>query len=185
MAKTATFQSGQSRFSYKIVIGAGLVLAVLGGLIVAARPGPAPGIPAPGATVAAVVPQSSRILVAKELNFNFGSVSMAAGKVTHRYWIRNTGSTPIVVRKMYTSCMCTTAALVKGGRKFDPYGMPGHGLMPTLNQPIAPDEAAMIEVVFDPAAHGPAGIGKIERIVTIQTDLESPLELAFVANVTP
>ncbi len=178
MAKTATLQP-RFALNKKLVIGAAAVLVVLGGLIVAAKPGPAPRAPA------RVETPSSRILTAKETNFDFGSISMAAGKVVHRYWIRNTGVTPIVVRKMYTSCMCTTAALVKGGRKFDSYGMPGHGFIPTLNEPIAPNEAAMVEVVFDPAAHGPAGIGKIERSVTIQTNLESPLELAFVANVTP
>ena len=184
MAKTATLQSRQSRFflNKRLVIGAALVLAVLGGLIVAARPGP---VPKAQATPARVETPSNRILTAKEMNFDFGSVSMAAGKVAHRYWIRNTGATPIVLRKMYTSCMCTTAALVKGGRKFEPSGMPGHGSIATLNEPIAPNEAAMVEVVFDPAAHGPAGIGRIERLVTVQTDLESPLELAFVANVTP
>jgi hypothetical protein len=110
---------------------------------------------------------------------------MRSGDVAHNYWIRNTGAAPITVRRMYTSCMCTTAALVKGGRKFDRYGMPGHGYLSPLNQAIAPNEAAMIEVVFDPAAHGPAGIGRIERTVTIETDREAPLELAFVAYVTP
>jgi len=178
MAKTAVIQS-RFPLNKTLVVGGAAVLVVLGGLIVAARPGPAPKVPA------RVEAPSNRILVANQANFDFGSVSMAAGKVTHRYWIRNTGATPIVVRTMYTSCMCTTAALVKGGRKFDPYGMPGHGFMSPLNQAIAPNEAAMVEVVFDPAAHGPAGIGRIERSVTLQTDREQPLELAFVANVTP
>jgi hypothetical protein len=164
----------------KILLAAGVAVLIVGAVIVIAKPDPTVSSPPPRLEA-----QAPRLLTANETNFNFGSISMAAGNVTHRYWIRNTGSTPIVVQKMYTSCMCTTAALVKAGRKSPPSGMPGHGVLPTLNEPLQPNEAAMVEVVFDPAAHGPGGIGRVERVVTIQTDLERPLELAFVATVTP
>jgi len=173
----------ESKFpaGWKLAAGAAVLVAVLGGLVVAAKPGPKPER-APQVQAPAPV---NRILSAKESSYDFGTVSMAAGKVTHRYWIRNTGDSPITIRRLYTSCMCTTAALVKSNRKYDPYGMPGHGFMPTINAPMAPNEAAMVEVVFDPAAHGPAGIGRIDRFVTLQTDREPPLELAFTAHVTP
>ncbi len=165
----------------KVLIAAGIAVLIVGAVIILAKPDPAGSSPPPRVEVV----QTNRALTANELSYDFGTVSMAAGNVTHKYWIRNTGSTPILIRKMYTSCMCTTAALVKGGKKSAAAGMPGHGFMPTLNEPLQPNEAAMVEVVFDPAAHGPAGIGRIERTVTIQTDLERPLELAFVATVTP
>lgn len=180
MAKTAVPQSNPgSSVNKKLLLGGAAILVVLAAVIVAARPGPAQKAPA------RVEAPASRTLVAKHASFDFGSLSMASGKVAHRYWIRNTGVEPIVLRRMYTSCMCTTAALVKGGRKFNSYGMPGHGFMPDLNEAVAPNEEAMVEAVFDPAAHGPAGVGRIERYVIIQTDREKPLELAFVANVTP
>ena len=163
----------------KLALSAVVVAVVLAGLIAAARPNAgtkaAPPAPSP----------ATRILSAQESTFDFGTVSMAAGKVTHRYWIKNTGSSPITIQRLYTSCMCTTAALVKANRKYDPYGMPGHGFMPTINAPMAPSESAIVEVVFDPAAHGPAGIGPVDRFVTLQTDREPPLELAFTALVTP
>ncbi|MBI2317113.1 MAG: hypothetical protein HYU75_08940 [Betaproteobacteria bacterium] len=63
--------------------------------------------------------------------------------------------------------------------------MPGHGYIPALNEPLAPNEDAMIEIVFDPAAHGPAGVGPIERVVTIENNAAPPLELALSAVVTP
>jgi len=166
---------------WKLAAGAAVLVVVLGGLVVAAKPGQKPEA-APQVQAPAPV---NRLLTTKESSFDFGTVSMAAGKVTHRYWIRNTSDSPITIRRLYTSCMCTTAALVKANRKYDPYGMPGHGFMPTINAPMAPNEAAMVEVVFDPAAHGPAGIGRIDRFVTLQTDREPPLELAFTALVTP
>jgi len=81
--------------------------------------------------------------------------------------------------------MCTTASLIKGGEKFGPYGMPGHGFFPSLNQRIEPGEEASLEVVFDPAAHGPAGVGRIDRIVNLENNAGKPLELVFSATVTP
>jgi len=165
----------------KAAIVAGVGALIVGAAVFIARPDPSSGS-TPAHRVEA---QGPRMLTANETNFDFGTISMAAGNVSHRYWIRNTGDQPITVRKMYTSCMCTTATLVKGGRKSATVGMPGHGFMPALNETLAPGEAAMVEVVFDPAAHGPAGIGRTERLVTIQTDLERPLELAFVVNVRP
>ena len=81
--------------------------------------------------------------------------------------------------------MCTTAALVKNGKKSDAYGMPGHTPIPTINVPINPQEEALVEVVFDPAAHGPAGVGPIERVVTLENNAGQPLELEFAALVSP
>lgn len=164
----------------KAMIAAGVAALIVGAAIIVAKPDPAQSSPAPR-----IEAQGPRMLKANETNFDFGTISMAAGNVSHRYWIRNTGEQPIIVRKMYTSCMCTTATLIKGGRKSPTVGMPGHGFMPTLDETLQPNEAAMVEVVFDPAAHGPAGIGRTERLVTLQTDRERPLELSFVVNVTP
>lgn len=207
MTKSATMKSGiptgknarhaavksQVSTNMKVIIGACAAILILGGLIIAAMPQPAPNVAQPASNVAKTVEYrttasagSTGALRARETNFNFGSISMAAGKVTHIYRFRNGGTKPIVLGKMYTSCMCTTAALVKSsGRKFAPVGMPGHTPIPALNETMQPNEEAMVEVVFDPAAHGPAGIGPIDRVVTIEHSAGQPLELAFAANVTP
>ncbi len=125
-------------------------------------------------------------LSADESFFNFGSISMAAGKVSHAYKIKNTGSDPIAVKKIYTSCMCTTAKLIMKEGSAGPFGMPGHAAIPTISERIAPNEEASVEVVFDPAAHGPGGVGKVRRVVYIETDAQKePFELSFEANVTP
>ena len=188
MSKTATHTAAKSRFSTttKVIVGACAAVLVLGGLIIVAMPQPGPNTPKTVESRPTARASSAGALSAPELNFNFGSVSMARGKVTHRYWIRNAGTKPIVLGKMYTSCMCTTAALVKSsGRKFAPVGMPGHTPIPSLNETMQPNEEAIVEVVFDPAAHGPAGIGPTDRVVTIENSAGQPLELAFRANVTP
>ena len=191
MSEKAKHTAAKSRvaMSTKVIVGACVAVLVLGGLIIAAMPEPGATKPAQSRSTASVSPASvspAGALRARETNFNFGSISMAAGKVTHLYRFRNAGAEPIVLGKMYTSCMCTTAALVKSsGRKFAPVGMPGHTPIPALNETMQPNEEAMVEVVFDPAAHGPAGIGPIDRVVTIENSAGQPLELAFRANVKP
>jgi len=84
----------------------------------------------PGAVTAAT---GNSVLIAAETVYDFGTISMAAGKVKHDFVIRNTGDSGVKVRKLYTSCMCTQATLDLNGQKFGPYGMPGHGVVPTFN----------------------------------------------------
>lgn len=176
-----------SKTSGRIALIAGVtaIVIALAIVVIAARPGARPAIPSPSAVPAASAATRTGALSAKESNFSFGSISMAAGKVSHRYWFRNESAAPVLIQRVYTSCMCTTATLVKSARVVGSYGMPGHGLVPDVNETLAPGEAAYIEAVFDPAAHGPAGLGRTERVVTIEHGAGEPLQLGFVADVRP
>lgn len=117
--------------------------------------------------------------------FDFGKTSMAAGNVSKVYWIKNISGDPLTVTNLSTSCMCTVATLITPAEKKGPFGMPGHGPASRLAERLAAGASAQVEVVFDPAAHGPAGIGQTDRIVTIENDGGLPLELRFSAMVTP
>lgn len=130
---------------------------------------------------------SASALETQETSFNFGTISMAAGKVRHIFPVKNTGTEPLAITKIVTSCMCTKASLKYGERTFGPFGMPGHGAVPSIRQEIMPGETAEIEAEFDPAAHGPAGTGRIRRGITIDTNSQTKpkLELSFDAVVTP
>ncbi|MEK7525509.1 MAG: DUF1573 domain-containing protein [Patescibacteria group bacterium] len=128
---------------------------------------------------------SAGTLEAKESAYDFGTISMKAGKVSHVFSVKNVGADPVTIAKMYTSCMCTTALLRVGEKQIGPYGMPGHGAIPRIDQAVNPGEEASVEVVFDPAAHGPAGVGKIQRVVTLEQNGAKPLEFNFSALVTP
>lgn len=183
MARIATV-APKSSMNKTVVIGAVLVVLVLAAIIMAVKPNQGGGNVTTAAP-ARPASYSAGALTARERDFDFGSISMAAGKVSHRYWFRNASSAPVLISKIYTSCMCTTATLVKGGRIINNYGMSGHGYTPSVNETIAPNEDALIEAVFDPAAHGPSGIGPTERFVTIENDAGQPLELRFIANVKP
>ena len=124
-------------------------------------------------------------LSAEEISFDFGSISMANGKVSHAFKIKNESSEPAVISKVYTSCMCTEATLMHGDKKMGPFGMPGHGGTPKINDALNPGEEVSIEAVFDPAAHGPAGVGLADRIVFVEDGTGKQLQLRFTAIVTP
>ena len=89
---------------------------------------------------------SASILTTEEKAFDFGTISMAAGKINHTFKIKNSGIDPILIGQIYTSCMCTTALLKKGGKEFGPFGMAGHGFIPKVNEKINAGEEAVIEV---------------------------------------
>lgn len=104
-----------------------------------------------------------------ETNFDFGEISMAAGKVSHDFEITNDSSSTIAFEKLFTSCMCTNAYFTSGGEESGPFGMPGHGFVPRLGRELKAGEKAMVRVVFDPAAHGPAGVGPVDRLVWLES----------------
>lgn len=125
-------------------------------------------------------------LAATETQFDFGEVSMARGKVMHDFKIKNTSSAPVTIARLYTSCMCTEANLITARGSVGPFGMMGHGFVPTISETLAPGEEATVQAVFDPAAHGPAGVGPIDRVVTVETkDGATPLVFQFHAVVAP
>ncbi len=131
------------------------------------------------------VKSTAGMLVADTSAFDLGTVSMAKGLVNYSFKIKNIGATPVALSTIYTSCMCTTATLKKNGQAFGPFGMPGHVPLPLVDQTMNGDEEATIEVVFDPAAHGPQGIGRVKRVIYITTTdaLDKPLAVSFEANV--
>lgn len=130
-----------------------------------------------------LVESSQEALETKEASFNFGTISMAEGEVKHAFQIKNTGPEPVVIERIYTSCMCTTASLEIGAKKFGPFGM-AHGFVPSINKKLDPGEEAQVEVIFDPGVHGAAGVGYIERVVYLETSAGLE-ELQISATVTP
>lgn len=62
---------------------------------------------------------------------DFGVIKEAAGKVSHTFIIKNTGSAPLAITRVVASCGCTTS-------KHDA-------------EPIAPGKEGKITVTYDPA----------------------------------
>ena len=133
--------------------------------------------------------QSSDIsaLQAPEVFYDFGKISMKNGNVSKIFKVMNPTNTDIKVPSVNTSCMCTTAYILgKDGSKSRPFGMPGHGrAVPKANAIVEAGGSLDIEVVYDPNAHGPAGVGMIERSVFVEDENKNVIEFKFRANVTP
>ncbi len=129
---------------------------------------------------------ASTVLAAEVSQYDFGTISMMNGNVSYDFMLKNMMTEPVRVTKMYTSCMCTTAMMKIGDREVGPFGMSGHGgPAPAINEIIEPGQSVKVSAIFDPAAHGPAGVGRIERSIYLESDKGAPVELKFSANVTP
>ena len=63
--------------------------------------------------------------------------------------------------------------------------MPGMGFAPKANMLVKAGETRNIDVVYDPNAHGPAGVGFIDRFVNLTDTNGGTLQLEIKAVVTP
>lgn len=159
-----------------IIIG----VIVLIGIILIARP-------SSQNSTASLITNSIGTIAAEETDYDFGAISMANGKVSHQFKIKNTSDEKVVINKIYTSCMCTVASVIdESGNKLGVFGMPGHGGSSRADIEMDGGKTFIVEAVFDPAAHGPSGVGLAKRSVYIETNSEkmSELELSFQAMVT-
>lgn len=111
---------------------------------------------------------------------------MANGNVEKLFKVTNSTDGDIILKSLTTSCMCTTAYIEQDGARKGPFGMPGHGRpVPAANEVIPAGGTINIVAVFDPAAHGPAGVGRIDRFIYLKENSGAVLELEIKANVTP
>lgn len=128
----------------------------------------------------------SDALKLSETFYDFGTISMKNGNVSKIITVTNTSGEDVLVSDLFTSCMCTNAFILEAdGRKRGPFGMAGHGYVPKANMTLAPGASGEIEVVYDPNAHGPAGVGLIERSVLMKDSNNNAVEFQFKVNVTP
>ncbi len=129
-------------------------------------------------------PGISRIEINSQ-EYDAGTVSMAKGLIKYTSKIKNTGEGDLKIDRIWTSCHCTTAILKVGDKTSPEFGMNSSGAF--WSQKIAPGQTGQLEVIFDPAFHGPQGIGSAVRIVYLSTnDPENKKEeIKLLANVVP
>lgn len=117
--------------------------------------------------------------------YDAGTVSMASGLVKKTYEIKNTGEGDLKIERIWTSCMCTTATLKVRDKISPEFGMHDSPLF--WSEKIVPGQTGFLEVTFDPAFHGPQGIGPVMRAVYLSTNdpQNKKAEIRLMANVTP
>ncbi len=129
---------------------------------------------------------SENQLTKSETFYDFGIISMKNGNVSKIFKVTNRTEKDILFPSLTTSCMCTAAYFIQlDGRKSGPFGMSSMGFVPKLNETIKAGQSANIEVVYDPNAHGPAGVGIIDRFVYLEDTGGNKMEFEIKANVIP
>jgi hypothetical protein len=129
--------------------------------------------------------RSESLLTASISDYDFGVISMEKGNVSKSFIVSNPSENDVRIDSVVTSCMCTTAYIINNNKKIGPFGMPGHGeSVPKANEIIKAGQEMTIEVIFDPAAHGPQGVGQAERFIYLVDEKGSVLQLKITANVT-
>lgn len=104
-------------------------------------------------------------------SMDLGSVPYGGGKVSRIFEIKNTSGSTVKLRKMTTSCMCTTVKVKIGERETKSFGMEMKGdLNPLVDFDLPAGQTAQAIFIFDPAAHGPQGVGPFDRVVTLYFD---------------
>lgn len=162
----------------KIAVGVGVGILAIGTALFIAQPEDHEGMTQKKTEMPNVLEVSERL-------HDFGTISMKNGKVTSVFTVKNQDIEPRILTKLYTSCMCTSALLKLSGSTEGPFGMPGHGALKTFRQQLPAGGEANIEVIFDPNAHGPAGVGVIERDITLEDSRGVVATMRIKANVTP
>ena len=112
------------------------------------------------------------------LEYDAGTISMADGLVSHAYEIKNIGEGDLEIKEIRTSCMCTTARLRVRDRLSREFGM--HDNPFGWSEKIAPEETGYLEIVFDPALHGPSGIGPVTRAIYVSTNDPDNKNIEFI-----
>lgn len=124
-------------------------------------------------------------LTVSETLYDFGTISMANGNVNKIFKITNLTDKDINLKTVNTSCMCTSAYIENANGEKGPFGMPGMGFVPPADEVIKAGESIDIKVVYNPNAHGPAGVGSIDRFVYLTDVSGGTLQLEIKAVVTP
>ncbi|MFA7000171.1 MAG: DUF1573 domain-containing protein [Candidatus Paceibacterota bacterium] len=125
-------------------------------------------------------------LTASEYIYDFGTISMKNGNVTKDFTIKNPTDKDIFLSSVSTSCMCTNAFIISSdGTKKGPFGMSGHGYVPPANETIKANGNIALQIVYNPNAHGPAGVGFIDRFITLVDENGNNLQIEIKATVTP
>lgn len=120
-----------------------------------------------------------------EERFDWGEIDYGGGLAIHSFKIKNSGAKDLEIANVATSCMCTLAYF-KGPTGTSPkFGMKGMSRPSSYKGILKPGEEGEIVAEFDPAYHGPTGVGKVERAVSFETnDPDKPyVELLLYGNV--
>ncbi|MBI4099777.1 DUF1573 domain-containing protein [Candidatus Microgenomates bacterium] len=155
------------------IIGAVVFIAVIVGLSFLLTSGQKP----PPATANYAATDTQRpIIETPETSVDFGEMKVADTKQKD-FELKNTGTKPLSILNVNSSCNCTFAQVIYNGTESKEFGMHAQSGYVT---DIAPGTSAMIRVIYRPAimpVYGP-----VERQVFIKTNDPEKENLTFSLN---
>lgn len=144
----------------KIIIGLiVLTLLILGGGIFV--------LSSTSATPAKITASQNAKAEILEKTFDWGNIPYSGGNATKTFVIKNTGSDILKLSGVKTSCTCTKAQITIDGKGSPYFNM--HSTSGWVGE-VAPGKEAQLLVIFDPAFHGPSGVGPVERLISVETN---------------
>lgn len=153
----------------KIIIGfIALTLLILGvGIYV---------LSATSAPIAKITSSQNARVQVDQKTFDWGNIPINGGNATKTLTIKNIGSDVLKLTGVKTSCTCTKAQVTVDQQASPYFSM--HSTSSWVGE-VPPGKEAQLTVIFDPAFHGPTGVGPIERLVSIQTNDNQNPSLEF------
>lgn len=125
--------------------------------------------------------ENAKAYIPDPTSFDWGSIPMNKGNVTKTFSIKNTGKETLKLYNIKTSCHCTKAYVTIDGKDSPSFGMSSYSSW--VGETI-PGKTAILTVVFDPAFHGPTGVGPINRFVSVETNDRASSKLTFTVTGT-
>lgn len=125
--------------------------------------------------------QNAKAYTISPTSADWGQIPMYKGNVTKEFILKNTGTDTLKLFNVKTSCHCTKAHLTINSKDSPNFGMDSYS---SWVGEVAPGKEAKLSVVFDPAYHGPQGVGPINRFVSVETNDKTNSKLTFTVTGT-
>ncbi len=124
------------------------------------------GKDSPAKEVTATASVDIKDLEVNPASYDVGTIKMKDGNVIKTYEVKNTSEASMKLQRIATSCMCTKTKIKIGDKETREFGMEGMGdKNPPVNLELPSGQTATVTAIFDPAAHGPKGVGPFDRTV--------------------
>ncbi len=150
-----TRQRGKRR---KLIVQAGIVIVVLlfiGLYFMSSKPSPDSA--------------GSPLMRISTEKYSFGDVSVSGGIVSTEIDIENLGDGNLMISRLESSCMCTTATIIKDGVEGPVFGMHENPAALGWSQTVGPNETAQLKIYYDPTVHRELR-GPVTRIISIHSN---------------
>jgi archaellum component FlaG (FlaF/FlaG flagellin family) len=123
-----------------------------------------------------VVIENDAAATVNETEYDWGTIKMYDGLAKKTFLVKNTGTKTLQLYSPTTTCSCTTVQVRTASERTAALSM--HSQSNDVID-VAPGDEAEVEVVFNPAFHGPSGVGPISRSAIIKTNDPQQPELKF------